>query len=243
MCACKTPPWFSYKHPTRTTMKKKNVCFRRLFGGLVPPVFHTKRGSQGGFPPPWCPYINLMYDCPPPYRVGLPQGDSIAICETTKQLCNLNRTTHWQSIDYQLTATQAYPETMIFKVMASCRRLVVGELQQVLWWGGPWGDGLGNQRRMWVSSRCAIIDLYVLLRFACWRTDFQIWTSWIWPVQKKHLVAKLSISREIEVGWMHWSLDYGLFGLKGDYINVHCPRAFTISNGEHLVFDYPGLLN
>ena len=65
MRACKTPPWFSYKHPTRTTMKKKNVCFRRLFGGLVPPVFHTKRGSQGGFPPPWCPYINLMYDCPP----------------------------------------------------------------------------------------------------------------------------------------------------------------------------------
>lgn len=61
--------------------------------------------------------------------------------------------------------------------------------------------------------------------------------------KKKHLVAKLSILREIEVWWMHWPLDYGLFGLKGDYINVHCLRAFAISNDEHIVFDYPGLFS
>ena len=37
--------------PDKNNNEEKKVCFRRLFGGLVPPVFHTKRGSQGGFPP------------------------------------------------------------------------------------------------------------------------------------------------------------------------------------------------
>ena len=73
--ACKTPPWFSYKHPTRTTMKKKNVCFRRLFGGLVPPGVSYKKGLPRGVPPPLVSIHKFMYDCPPPYRVGLPQGD------------------------------------------------------------------------------------------------------------------------------------------------------------------------
>ena len=44
-------------------------------GGLVDPLCHTKKCFNKGLSPPCFPYIFLMYDCPPPHPVGLPQGD------------------------------------------------------------------------------------------------------------------------------------------------------------------------
>ena len=82
------PPWSSYnltmvhrsnecvlaRHPrdSHTNTRQEQQWRIKMYvsdvslGGWYPPVFHTKRGSQGGFPPPWVSIHKFNVWLPPP---------------------------------------------------------------------------------------------------------------------------------------------------------------------------------
>ena len=52
--------------PDKNNNEEKNVCFKRVFGGLVPPAVSYKKGLPRGVPPPRVSIHKFNVWLPPP---------------------------------------------------------------------------------------------------------------------------------------------------------------------------------